>query len=171
MMYLWSIEVCKAVSVLHPKVKFEVDTIVLSMRREIEELKEMVHGLCAKKDVEPSVYQENMPTVVQHNSFKASCILHDKQPSVFDPPTMPGMDGEPSHRYSSWDTTRTDTPDAGLRERADALVAFLRNAPKGRLYLVPHYRGRHWVLGVIDPWEDLVLYILFEIRNETILLI
>ncbi|GMN53151.1 hypothetical protein TIFTF001_022295 [Ficus carica] len=53
---------------------------------------------------------------------------------------------------------KTDTPDAGLKERADALVAFLRNAPKGRIYLVLHNRGRHWVLGVIDPWEDLVLY-------------
>ncbi|GMN59243.1 hypothetical protein TIFTF001_028349 [Ficus carica] len=53
---------------------------------------------------------------------------------------------------------RVDTPDAGLRERADALVAFLRDAPKGQLFLVPHNRGRHWVLGVIDPWENLVLY-------------
>ncbi|GMN58121.1 hypothetical protein TIFTF001_027220 [Ficus carica] len=41
---------------------------------------------------------------------------------------------------------RVDTPDAGLRERADALVAFLRDAPKGRVNLVPHNRGRHWVL-------------------------
>ncbi|GMN51334.1 hypothetical protein TIFTF001_020478 [Ficus carica] len=53
---------------------------------------------------------------------------------------------------------RTDTEDAGRRERADNLLSFLRNAPKERLYLVPHNRGRHWVLGVIDPWEDLVLY-------------
>ncbi|GMN66311.1 hypothetical protein TIFTF001_035406 [Ficus carica] len=59
------------------------------MRHEIEELKEMVHGLCAKKDVEPSVDQENMSTVDQHNSFKASCTLHDKQPGVSDSPTMP----------------------------------------------------------------------------------
>ncbi|GMN53150.1 hypothetical protein TIFTF001_022287 [Ficus carica] len=49
----------------------------------------MVRSLCAKKDVEPSVYQENMPTVDQHNSFKASCTLHDKQIGVSDPPTMP----------------------------------------------------------------------------------
>ncbi|GMN36381.1 hypothetical protein TIFTF001_042423 [Ficus carica] len=40
----------------------------------------MVHGLCAKKDVEPSFYQEYMPTVDQHNSFKASCTLQEKQP-------------------------------------------------------------------------------------------
>ncbi|GMN65562.1 hypothetical protein TIFTF001_034633 [Ficus carica] len=53
---------------------------------------------------------------------------------------------------------RTDTEDAGMRERAESLISFLRDAPKGRLYLVPLNRGRHWVLGVIDPWEDLVLY-------------
>ncbi|GMN56032.1 hypothetical protein TIFTF001_025142 [Ficus carica] len=53
---------------------------------------------------------------------------------------------------------RIDTEDAGMRERADSLISFLRDAPKGWLYLVPHNRGRHWVLGVIDPWEDLVLY-------------
>ncbi|GMN22404.1 hypothetical protein TIFTF001_040247 [Ficus carica] len=53
---------------------------------------------------------------------------------------------------------RTNTEDAGRRERADNLLSFLRDAPKERLYLVPHNRGRHWVLGVIDPWEDLVLY-------------
>ena len=53
---------------------------------------------------------------------------------------------------------RTDTADAGIRERADGLLNFLRDAPKGRLYIMPHNRGRHWVLGVIDPWEDLVLY-------------
>ena len=53
---------------------------------------------------------------------------------------------------------RTDTEDDGIRERADILVNLLHDAPKERLYLVPHNRGRHWVLGVIDPWEDLVLY-------------
>ncbi|GMN63753.1 hypothetical protein TIFTF001_032825 [Ficus carica] len=53
---------------------------------------------------------------------------------------------------------RIDTEDAGMRERADSLISFMRDAPKGRLYLVPHNRGRHWVLGVIDPWEDLILY-------------
>ncbi|GMN56304.1 hypothetical protein TIFTF001_025415 [Ficus carica] len=53
---------------------------------------------------------------------------------------------------------RTDTEDVGMRERAGSLISLLRDAPKGRLYLVPHNRGRHWVLGDIDPWEDLVLY-------------
>ncbi|GMN69217.1 hypothetical protein TIFTF001_038266 [Ficus carica] len=59
------------------------------MRREIKELKEMMRGLCAKKGVELSVDQQNMPTVDQHNNFKASCTLHDKQPGVSDPPAMP----------------------------------------------------------------------------------
>ncbi|GMN47766.1 hypothetical protein TIFTF001_016946 [Ficus carica] len=65
------------------------DTEVLSMRREIKELKDLVRGLCVKKDVEPSFYQENMATVDQHNSFKASCTLQEKQLGVSDPPTSP----------------------------------------------------------------------------------
>ncbi|GMN40319.1 hypothetical protein TIFTF001_009550 [Ficus carica] len=62
------------------------DNEVLSLRREIEELKALVRGLCAKKDVEPSFDQENVPTVDQHNSFKASCSIQEKQHRV--PPTM-----------------------------------------------------------------------------------
>ncbi|GMN65829.1 hypothetical protein TIFTF001_034889 [Ficus carica] len=53
---------------------------------------------------------------------------------------------------------RTDTEDAGMRECVDSLVGILCDPYKGRLYLVPHNRGRHWVLGVINLWEDLVLY-------------
>ncbi|GMN46191.1 hypothetical protein TIFTF001_015383 [Ficus carica] len=318
------------------------DNEVLSMRHEIEELKALMHGLCANKDVEPSVDPNNVPTVDQHNSFKASCSAQEKQHGVSDPSTMPvdsqecklyifdevhagqllvafgrawleslptdtvhGIPlGEGNVRVSinvpklkksplpiptyeattvedavngfvAWpkrlveiDTSmnkasrgpshvpdpatgrknakksleikqstlelssihqgnqievpipytimtfempvflsfediyefinlqeisancilvymryleelcringqaekfvfvsptlispvRTDTEDAGMRDRADNLISFLRDAPKGRLYLVPHYRRRHWVLGVIDPGEDLVLY-------------
>ncbi|GMN21188.1 hypothetical protein TIFTF001_043251 [Ficus carica] len=65
------------------------DNEVLSIRREIEELKALVRGLCAKKDVELSVDPNNVPTVDQHNSFKASCYAQEKQHGVFDPPTMP----------------------------------------------------------------------------------
>ncbi|GMN64996.1 hypothetical protein TIFTF001_034076 [Ficus carica] len=65
------------------------DNQVLSMRREIEELKALVRGLCANKDVEPSFDQENVPTVDQHNSFKASCSIQEKQHGVSDPSTMP----------------------------------------------------------------------------------
>ncbi|GMN32505.1 hypothetical protein TIFTF001_041745 [Ficus carica] len=318
------------------------DNEVQSMRREIEELKALVRGLCANKDVAPSVDPNNVSTVDQHNSFKASCSAQEKQHGVYDPPTMPvdsqecklyifdevqggqvlvafgrawleslptdtvhGIPlGEGNVRVSikvpklkksplpiptyeattvedaingfvAWPKTlieldtsmnkasqgpshvpdpasgkknakesleikpstlgqssmrqgnqievpipytimtfempiflsfediygfinlqeisancilvymryleelcringqaekfafvsptlispvRTDTEDAGMRDRADNLISFLRDAPKGRLYLVPHNRGRHWVLGVIDPWEDLVLY-------------
>ncbi|GMN64813.1 hypothetical protein TIFTF001_033859 [Ficus carica] len=62
---------------------------VQSMRREIKELKALVHGLCANKDVEPSVDPNNVPTVDQHNSFKASCSAQEKQHRVSDPPTIP----------------------------------------------------------------------------------
>ncbi|GMN47898.1 hypothetical protein TIFTF001_017072 [Ficus carica] len=313
------------------------DNEVQSMRREIEELKALVRGLCANRDVEPSVDPKNVPTVDQHNSFKASCSAQEKQDGVAEPPTMPVDSQEcklyifdevqggqllvafgrvwlkslptdtvhgiplgegnvrvlveldmsmnkasrgPSHvpdpaagnkkcqkragnkmidsrtevqqgaqeqklvfdfnninramrhlayyahssmrqgnqievpipytimsfdmpvflsfediyefinlqeisancilfymRYleelcringqaekfvfvspSLISPVRTDTEDAGRRERADNLLSFLRDAPKERLYLVPHNRERHWVLGVIDPWEDLVLY-------------
>ncbi|GMN70630.1 hypothetical protein TIFTF001_039670 [Ficus carica] len=65
------------------------DNEVLSMRHEIEELKALVRGLCANKDVVPSFDQENVPTVDQHNSFKASCSVQEKQHGVSDPPTMP----------------------------------------------------------------------------------
>ncbi|GMN31957.1 hypothetical protein TIFTF001_049730, partial [Ficus carica] len=42
------------------------DSEVQSMRREIEELKALVRGLCANKDVAPSVDPNNVPTVDQH---------------------------------------------------------------------------------------------------------
>ncbi|GMN59592.1 hypothetical protein TIFTF001_028683 [Ficus carica] len=317
------------------------DNKVQSMRREIEELKALVHGLCANKDVASSVDPNNVPTVDQHNNFKASCSAQEKQHGVYDPPTMPvdsqecklyifdevqggqvlvafgrtwleslptdtvhGIPlGEGNVRVSinvpklkkspfpiptyeattvedainefvAWPKTlveldtsmnkvsrgpshfpdpasgkkkrqrklgnktinsrtevqqgnqievpipytimtfempvflsfediyefinlqeisancilvymryleelcringqaekfafvsptlilpvRKDIEDAGMRDRANNLISFLRDTQKGRLYLVPHNRGRHWVLGVIDPWEDLVLY-------------
>ncbi|GMN40068.1 hypothetical protein TIFTF001_009300 [Ficus carica] len=65
------------------------DNEVQSMRREIEELKALVRGLCANRDVEPSVDPKNVPTVDQHNSFKASCSAQEKQDGVAEPPTMP----------------------------------------------------------------------------------
>ncbi|GMN51333.1 hypothetical protein TIFTF001_020476 [Ficus carica] len=41
------------------------------------------------RNVEPSVDPNNVPTVDQHNSFKASCSAQEKQHGVSDPPTMP----------------------------------------------------------------------------------
>ncbi|GMN60083.1 hypothetical protein TIFTF001_029172 [Ficus carica] len=46
------------------------DNEVQSMRREMEELKALVHGLCANKDVALSVDPNNVPTVDQHNSLR-----------------------------------------------------------------------------------------------------
>ncbi|GMN60150.1 hypothetical protein TIFTF001_029244 [Ficus carica] len=51
-------------------------------------IKALVRGLCAKKDVESSFDQENVPTVDQHNIFKASCPIQEKQHGVSDSPTM-----------------------------------------------------------------------------------
>ncbi|GMN59320.1 hypothetical protein TIFTF001_028413 [Ficus carica] len=65
------------------------DNEVLSMRREIEELKALVRGLCANKDVDLSFDQDNVPTVDPHNSFKASCSIQEKQLGVSDPLTKP----------------------------------------------------------------------------------
>ena len=47
---------------------------------------------------------------------------------------------------------------AYVRERADYILQVIRNAPQGKLFLMPYNSGQHWVLAVIDPWEDLVLY-------------
>ena len=65
------------------------DNEVVSMRREIEELKALVRGLCASKNVEPVIDPSNVPTVDQHNSFKASCSVQEKQHGVTDPTTVP----------------------------------------------------------------------------------
>ena len=65
------------------------DNEVVSMRREIEELKALVRGLCAGKNVEPVIDPSNVPTVDQHNSFKASCSVQEKQHGVIDPTTVP----------------------------------------------------------------------------------
>ncbi|GMN20571.1 hypothetical protein TIFTF001_047144 [Ficus carica] len=47
---------------------------------------------------------------------------------------------------------------AYVRERADYILRTIRNAPKGKLFLIPYNSGRHWILVVIDPWEDSILY-------------
>ncbi|GMN69335.1 hypothetical protein TIFTF001_038385 [Ficus carica] len=47
---------------------------------------------------------------------------------------------------------------AYVRERADYILQILRNASQGKLFLIPYNSGQHWVLAVIDPWDDLVLY-------------
>ncbi|GMN58009.1 hypothetical protein TIFTF001_027117 [Ficus carica] len=45
-----------------------------------------------------------------------------------------------------------------IRERADYIVRILRNAPKGKRFLMPYNSGQHWILAVIDSWDDSVMY-------------
>ncbi|GMN47377.1 hypothetical protein TIFTF001_016556 [Ficus carica] len=47
---------------------------------------------------------------------------------------------------------------AYVRERADYILHILRNTPQGKLFLMLYNNGQHWVLAVIDMWDDLVLY-------------
>ncbi|GMN19557.1 hypothetical protein TIFTF001_039838 [Ficus carica] len=52
----------------------------------------------------------------------------------------------------------TEHENGHLRERSNCLVTLLRNSPIGRVYLTPYNIGRHWMLAIIDPWEDHVLW-------------
>ncbi|GMN55625.1 hypothetical protein TIFTF001_024751 [Ficus carica] len=47
---------------------------------------------------------------------------------------------------------------AYVQERAEYILRILRNAPKGKLFPMPYNSGQQWILAVIDPWEDSVLY-------------
>ncbi|GMN64941.1 hypothetical protein TIFTF001_034015 [Ficus carica] len=55
---------------------------------------------------------------------------------------------------------------AYIRERADNIIRIITNVPRGRLVLMPYYSGQHWILAVINPWDDSVFYL---ILLETIL--
>ncbi|GMN61564.1 hypothetical protein TIFTF001_030635 [Ficus carica] len=45
-----------------------------------------------------------------------------------------------------------------VRERADNILRILRNAPKGKRFLMPYNSGQHWILAVIDLWDDSIMY-------------
>ncbi|GMN46092.1 hypothetical protein TIFTF001_015277 [Ficus carica] len=60
-------------------------------------------------------------------------------------------------RYLADCCARVDR-EAYVRERADNILRILRNAPKGKLFLMPYNSGQHWILAVIDLWDDSVLY-------------
>ncbi|GMN51397.1 hypothetical protein TIFTF001_020547 [Ficus carica] len=47
---------------------------------------------------------------------------------------------------------------AYVRERAKYILWILRNTPKGKRFLMPYNSGQHWILTVIDPWDDSVMY-------------
>ncbi|GMN32092.1 hypothetical protein TIFTF001_041679 [Ficus carica] len=45
-----------------------------------------------------------------------------------------------------------------IRERADNIIRIITNVPRGRLVLMPYNSGQHWILAVINPWDNSVLY-------------
>ncbi|GMN69968.1 hypothetical protein TIFTF001_039013 [Ficus carica] len=47
---------------------------------------------------------------------------------------------------------------AYIRERADNIIRIITNIPRGRLVLMPYNSGQLWILAVINPWDDSVLY-------------
>ncbi|GMN31999.1 hypothetical protein TIFTF001_041669 [Ficus carica] len=73
------------------KRSLKANTVVLLMRCEIEELRKLVRGLCAKKDMEPSVDQENMSTVDQHNGFKLLVAIRRAWMESFPTDTVHGI--------------------------------------------------------------------------------
>ena len=44
------------------------------------------------------------------------------------------------------------------RERANNVLRLLTNTLKGKLFLMPYNSGKHWILTVIDIWDDSVMY-------------
>ncbi|GMN68087.1 hypothetical protein TIFTF001_037146 [Ficus carica] len=51
------------------------------------------------------------------------------------------------------------------REKAINILQILTNVLRGKLFLMPYNIGQHWILAVIDPLEDSVLYV-NPLRNE-----
>ncbi|GMN57675.1 hypothetical protein TIFTF001_026788 [Ficus carica] len=49
------------------------------------------------------------------------------------------------HRHGSWKIRHN-------------ILRILTNAPRGKLFLMPYNSGQHWILAVIDLWDDSVLY-------------
>ena len=45
-----------------------------------------------------------------------------------------------------------------VRERAENILRILRNALKGKRFLMPYNSGQHWILAIVDPWDDSVMY-------------
>ncbi|GMN51898.1 hypothetical protein TIFTF001_021052 [Ficus carica] len=63
---------------------------VSDMKRQLAALERTVHELCAKHGInrETMAEETTAPTVDQHNSFKASCTLNEKEAGPLDPQPM-----------------------------------------------------------------------------------
>ncbi|GMN51356.1 hypothetical protein TIFTF001_020513 [Ficus carica] len=219
---------------------------VSDMKRQLAALERTVHELCVKHGInrETMAEETTAPTVDQHNSFKASCTLNEKEARPSDPQPMPNASKECQLFLTDlvnggdvliaigkayMDCVPTDTihviplgkhkvpvmllteklreanepkreqgrrkyshnrryladccarvgmdqrfefislvlvspiqqnvdREAYVREKADNILRILRNAPKGKLFLMPYNSGQHWILALIDPWDDSVLY-------------
>ncbi|GMN60245.1 hypothetical protein TIFTF001_029336 [Ficus carica] len=68
----------------NPSFKISSDTILAALERTVQEL-------CAKHSInrETIIKKTIAPTVDQHNNFKASCTLNEKETGTSDPQPMP----------------------------------------------------------------------------------
>ncbi|GMN59774.1 hypothetical protein TIFTF001_028869 [Ficus carica] len=176
---------------------------VSDMKRQLAVLERTVQELCAKHGVNRETMAEETTTLTvdQHNSFKASCTLNEKEagPSnqkpmrnaskecqLFLPDLVNGGDVLVAIGRAYMDYVPTDTVYgiplgmdqrfefispilvspvqqnvdrvAYVRERAEYILRIFRNAPKEKRFLMPYNSGQHWILAIIDPWDDSVLY-------------
>nr|GMN20050.1 hypothetical protein TIFTF001_042978 [Ficus carica] len=69
---------------------------VSDMKRQLAALERTVQELCAKHGInrETMIEETTAPTVDQHNSFKASCTLNEKEAWPSDPQPMPNASKE-----------------------------------------------------------------------------
>ncbi|GMN23948.1 hypothetical protein TIFTF001_040515 [Ficus carica] len=69
---------------------------VLNMKRQLATLERTVQKFCAKHGInrETMAEETTAPTVNQHNSFKASCTLNEKEAGLSDPQPMPNASKE-----------------------------------------------------------------------------
>ena len=48
--------------------------------------------------------------------------------------------------------------DVYRRKKANNILWILTNEPKGKLYLMSYNIGQYWILAVIGPWDNSVMY-------------
>ena len=69
---------------------------VSTVKRQLAALERTVHELCAKHSINRETMNEEntVPTVDQHNNFKASCTQNEKEPGRSGPQPMPNVSKE-----------------------------------------------------------------------------